>query len=564
MHRLRVETARDGSPTPMVNDTSIHSAYRPVEEGEKLAQRFLEEHPGCARVIVFGLGFGYHILPLLNIIPDITVYEPLPEMLTAARELPHLRPVLERVRLVSDPAGLAPAPVLALPAYRRLLPDEYAALPAALTAAPTTAPAPDLTGLRVLVDYPVYGGSHTTARYVEGALRRLGCHVRGLDNAYADGVLQRILSLPDRQRSSGMAAHLTGLLSELYWEEFSAFKPHLALFLAQAPVTPELLRALNEKTGALTAFWFVEDYRRFGYWRDYAPRFAAFFGIQKGAFTAEMQRAGAPLYGYLPMAADDAVHRPLELNTAEQARYGCDVAFMGAGYPNRHTLFSQLTHCDLKLWGNGWEGAPALEPFVQDGGARVSPEDTAKIYNAARININLHSSMNADIFEENGDFVNPRTFEIMACGGFQLVDRRTLLPELFTEDEDIACFGSLGELREKIAHYLARPEERERIARNGRSKVLAHHTYVHRMQAMLGTLLRRRPDWAARVAGEQTHREDALRRIADPALNEFLADRPAAERDNIAALAAAVREDTGPLQPHQATLLALDTFRGNE
>ena len=74
-----------------------------------------------------------------------------------------------------------------------------------------------------------------------------------------------------------------------------------------------------------------------------------------------------------------------------------------------------------------------------------------------------HSSLNHEGVVPDGDFVNPRTFEIAACGGFQLVDRRSLLGELFEEGE-LELFGDLAELRGKIDHYLARPEERNRFA----------------------------------------------------------------------------------------------------
>ncbi|MCD4829270.1 MAG: glycosyltransferase [Candidatus Cloacimonetes bacterium] len=566
MHRLRIETARDGSPVPIIDDTSIHSSYHPRDEGEKLARRFLAEHTGCGHVVVFGLAFGYHVLPLLDQVEHVTVYEPLPQMIEAARAQSHLTPVFERTTVTGElealPAGEEHA-VLALPSYRRLLPQEWSAFQQALSARATT-PDIDLSGLRVLIDYPIYGGSHTTARYAQNALRRLGCQVRGLDNAYADGMLQRILAVPDGERSSQMSGQLTALLSQLLWEECVSFRPHLILFLAQAPVSPELLKTLREKTDALTAFWFVEDYRRFAYWRSYAGLFDGFFSIQTGVFERELLTHGEKHYAYLPMAADESVMRRLDLTSADSTRFGADIAFMGAGYPNRRALFARLASYDLKLWGTGWEGEPALTPLVQNGGARVSPEDTAKIYNATKININLHSSMNAELFEPDGDFINPRTFEIMACGGFQLVDRRHLFEGVFVEGEDFVCFDSLPDLRDKIDYYLAHPEERERIARNGQRKALNHHTYTHRMQSMLQQMLRWHPDWAHRLGDDARRREAALDEIGDPDLCRFIMSRPAAERDDIEALSAAVRERQGSLKNFEATLMALETFYRNE
>jgi hypothetical protein len=83
------------------------------------------------------------------------------------------------------------------------------------------------------------------------------------------------------------------------------------------------------------------------------------------------------------------------------------------------------------------------------------------------------------------------------------------------------------------------------------------------MQAMLGTLLRRRPDWAARVAASKRIAWTPAR-IADPALNEFLAVRPAAERDNIAPCAPPCARTPARCNPTKPRCWRWDTFRGNE
>jgi spore maturation protein CgeB len=123
----------------------------------------------------------------------------------------------------------------------------------------------------------------------------------------------------------------------------------------------------------------------------------------------------------------------------------------------------------------------------------------------------------------DGDFVNPRTFEIAACGGFQLVDRRSGLADFFRIGEEVACFEDLEELRGKIAHYLAHPEEREAVAERGRLRALRDHTYERRMETMIGFMIRSgfRPPWKA-----MREREDPERLVARAGpgtdLGEFL------------------------------------------
>ena len=122
---------------------------------------------------------------------------------------------------------------------------------------------------------------------------------------------------------------------------------------------------------------------------------------------------------------------------------------------------------------------------VQNANQRIEFEETVKIYNAAKINLNLHSSTYHTGVNPDGDFVNPRTFEIAACGGFQLVDERLELGELLEPGEEVATFRSIDELTQKIHHYLAHGEEARAIAGRGRERVLKEHTLQQRMREML-------------------------------------------------------------------------------
>ena len=83
--------------------------------------------------------------------------------------------------------------------------------------------------------------------------------------------------------------------------------------------------------------------------------------------------------------------------------------------------------------------------------------------------------------------LNFRIFEVMACGAMLLTPQgRNGLLELFDEDKHLVTYDEKKpkSAAEKIAHYLGAHEERERIARFGRERVLALHTEAHR-----GTLM---------------------------------------------------------------------------
>ncbi len=414
--------------------------------------------------------------------------------------------------------------------------------------------------LRVLVVLPLYGGSLPVGRYAATALRDLGHTVDVFEapafySAFSALRMLRVTS--DRQEA--LEHSFLQVISQAIRARVEVFEPDLVLCLAQAPVSRQLLKTLA-RDKVTTAMWFVEDYRVFPYWRAVAPLYDFFFVIQKEPFFEKLAAAGARA-AYLPLAALPSFHRPLgeeDLSVAERRHYGSAVSFMGAGYPNRRRAFRQLSHLDFKIWGSDWNGEVSLAPFLQDGGARIEPEQAIRIFNASAINLNLHSSVQAKELVPAGDFVNPRTFEIACCGAFQLVDRRGLLPELFREDE-LATFTSMPELLDAIPYYLARPDERRELAMRGRARVLAEHTYQHRMAALVEEIRRCQPDWPTHrpTMTLPTDLPEDLRRDLAELLRQLELPGDVAFEDVVTRL----RQRNGVLNPLETSLLFLDEWR---
>ncbi|MBU4243902.1 MAG: glycosyltransferase, partial [Proteobacteria bacterium] len=306
-----------------------------------------------------------------------------------------------------------------------------------------------MKNLRILVVLPLYGGSLPIGRYVATALKDLGHLVEVFEapefNAAYDA-LKKLRVTTDRL--DYLQNSFLNVISQSILAKVETFEPDLVLAMAQAPLNHQALKRLR-RDGVTTAMWFVEDHRLFTYWKSFAPFYDIFAVIQKEPFLSDLKGIGQPNGLYLPLAALPGFHHPMELTPMERRKFGSDISFMGAGYPNRRVAFRELVSRDFKLWGTDWDGDHVLEPLVQMQGARVSPEECVKIFNATRINLNLHSSIQAEELVTLGDFVNPRTFELAACGAFQLVDQRTLLEEAFADDE-LATFTSMAELLEKI------------------------------------------------------------------------------------------------------------------
>jgi len=414
--------------------------------------------------------------------------------------------------------------------------------------------------LRILLVLPLYGGSLPVGRFCASALSRLGHLVETVESP---DFQPTYLALRNLKVAGDKLDYLQNsylqLVAQAVVAKAETFAPDMVLAMAQAPLSRQALKKFKS-LGIPTAMWFVEDFRLFTYWQAFAPLYDVFAVIQKEPFGEELEKIGQPNHLYLPLAADPIFHVPLDLTPQERCRFGSDLSFMGAGYPNRRVAFRQLLNHDFKIWGNEWDGDPVLAPYVQEGGRRVSSEECVKIFNASKINLNLHSSIDPERLVTNGDFVNPRTFELAACGAFQLTDSRSLMDEAFAADE-VVRFASLAEMKEKIVHYLAHEDERTAIAARARARVLAEHTYDARMQTLLDFCAERLTGWPKERerpgdAVEAALPEDLRRELA--ALRERLGLSGEASFDD---LVWAVRGQQGKLSPLDTTILFLDEWR---
>lgn len=78
-----------------------------------------------------------------------------------------------------------------------------------------------------------------------------------------------------------------------------------------------------------------------------------------------------------------------------------------------------------------------------------------------------------------------RAFDIMGSGGFLLSNFQADFLDCFVPGEDFDYYESQTDLLAKIDYYLTHEEERQAIARNGHDKIMAAHTYRHRVREML-------------------------------------------------------------------------------
>ncbi len=158
---------------------------------------------------------------------------------------------------------------------------------------------------------------------------------------------------------------------------------------------------------------------------------------------------------WLPLACDPLLHQRHEVEKS------FDVCFVGSPIPGLRTDRIKLLQ----------------ETFSSTYVGRCYFEEMARTYSASRIVFN--QSIRNDI--------NMRVFEALASGSMLLTNDLVSngMDELVRIGQDLVVFATAEELIERAKWYLRHDDEREAIARSGRSAALERHTYRHRMEAML-------------------------------------------------------------------------------
>ncbi|WP_285906267.1 CgeB family protein [Pseudodesulfovibrio pelocollis] len=84
--------------------------------------------------------------------------------------------------------------------------------------------------------------------------------------------------------------------------------------------------------------------------------------------------------------------------------------------------------------------------------------------------------------------VNQRVFDIPACGGFVLTDRREQMDDLFEPEAEVVAYDSPDDIPALTAELLADPARRRRVSRAARARILAEHTYEIRLRTLLAAM----------------------------------------------------------------------------
>ena len=130
--------------------------------------------------------------------------------------------------------------------------------------------------------------------------------------------------------------------------------------------------------------------------------------------------------------------------------------------------------------GAGWNESPfaMVDSRLEDFDA-MAPA----VYSGHTVCLNVHHP-----YEEGGFTCNERVFNTVACGGFQISDRAPRIRDFFPPDEVVVA-ESPADFLAQIEHFVSHPEERDAYVSRARARVVAEHTYHHRLCDLLWYVL---------------------------------------------------------------------------
>src|SRR2546423_2011715 len=191
-------------------------------------------------------------------------------------------------------------------------------------------------------------------------------------------------------------------------------------------------------------------------------------------FEKEWKALGLPAK-FLPSAADRDI-KPV----APSKAFHSDVSFIGTGYDASRAQFllKIARKYDLKVWGKGWE---EWRKPLHWSGRSVQGKSFAAVCSSSNISLGINPAR-----AQGGDkYTSDRNWMVILAGGFYLGHGTPGLTEMLREGDHCAWYKEVESCMEKIGYYIEKPDQRERIRREGQGFGRQHHTFDQRIHNLL-------------------------------------------------------------------------------
>ena len=265
-------------------------------------------------------------------------------------------------------------------------------------------------------------------------------------------------------------------------EAHRARRPELVLVIRGSWVDPPTLEAM---AGSTRAIWFQDMFYRSNADPGLLRAADKVFVFEGSDVRRTLEEYGVESH-FLPMGFDPADYYPVP-----GVERDIDVSFVGMPYSERRVILDRLLadfpgrrfrfvgryvrYREPRTWLKYVErklDGPARRAYWN---GEVSPSAVNQLYARSKVVLNIHH-------KQSQEGCNPRVFEIMGSGAFQLVDANAYLRDHFTGT--LAMYEGYDQLRGLVAHYLADPAARDSEAARSLAAA-APHTFDRRISTLL-------------------------------------------------------------------------------
>lgn len=188
---------------------------------------------------------------------------------------------------------------------------------------------------------------------------------------------------------------------------------------------------------------------------------------------------------YFADGVDPDYYNRINFDSNIRAKFGSTVSFVGRPTPRRVELLSEITDCDLKLWGRRWSRKKECKnkelqkcnTYKHD----IFEEDVVKAYNCSDIYVNiLREPLN-----NPPTILSIQSFAVPSCGTCLIQEWVVELDEAFEDSKEILSFKTKEEFAELVRKYSKDKKTAKKIGEAGRKRILSSHTHEDRAKELL-------------------------------------------------------------------------------
>lgn len=248
------------------------------------------------------------------------------------------------------------------------------------------------------------------------------------------------------------------------------FKPDLFLSTT-GTIHPETLDEIGKLLPGRRVLWWGDPPANSERWGIVDPGWDVVYIKDKAA--AEKLRLIGQNAHLFHEAMNPRWHKPLAKQQNEA------VVIAGNYYAFRQALILRLMQDNIltELYGPPaprWGDARIKN---HHSGRYVVREEKSRVFGEGMICLNTFSL-------SEGNSLNCRAFEIAGAGGLQVIEYRKAIEDCFEPGKELLLFHSYEELIEHIQRARRSPQDAEKIRAAGAARVLAEHTYRHRLESI--------------------------------------------------------------------------------